>query len=338
MKNVFLKIAYKYHEWLEQMEQNENNQTILITGAAGNLGGLLANYLKNRKLHLLVHKKEVAEELKNRSNIQIFKADLAQMETLYSAMEGVTTVVHFAGVLFKSRPEKFLPFTNTFYFNNLLDVAIEQRVQRVILISFPHVEGETTPQNPATGRLDGQPVSIHAATRLQEEKDLFRKCAAASIDAVSLLVGMVYGKGILMIDAAEWFGKHYLLGIWKKPMYIHLISKDDFLAATTAAIDKENIRGIYHIGDEGIQTLQEFLDKVARYKHYHRPWRMPIGMILAAARGFELFSMLFNTRSHLTKDFVTIGQISYYGDTTRMRNDLLPKLKYTTFEEGLETF
>ncbi|MFA6745713.1 MAG: NAD(P)-dependent oxidoreductase, partial [Bacteroides graminisolvens] len=86
------------------------------------------------------------------------------------------------------------------------------------------MEGETTPENPATGRLDGDPISVHATTRLREEKDLFRKCAEANIEAVSLRVGMVYGKGILMIDVAEWFSRHYLLGIWKEPTYIHLIS------------------------------------------------------------------------------------------------------------------
>ena len=315
-----------------------NNSTILITGAAGNLGGLLANFLQNRNLHLLTHKKSVSEDLKNCPNIKIFKADLAEKETLYPAVKGVNTIVHFAGVLFKARPEKFLPTTNTLYFSNLLDIAVEQGVQRIILISFPHVEGETTLQNPAIGRLDGNPVSVHAITRLQEEKDLFNRCAEANIEAVSLRVGMVYGKGILMIDTAEWFGKHCLLGIWKKPTYIHLISKDDFLSATTAAIDKATINGIYHIGDEGVQTLQEFLDKVAKYKHYHKPWRMPNWLIMFAAQGFEIFSALFGTRSPLTKDFVTIGQVSYYGDTTRMRNELLPKLKYKTFEDGLETF
>jgi nucleoside-diphosphate-sugar epimerase len=314
-----------------------NDKTILITGAAGNLGGLLADYLKDRNLHLLTHKKEVSKELKSRSNIKIFKADLAKKETLYPALEGVNTIVHFAGVLFKASPEKFLPITNTLYFNNLLDVAIEQKVQRIILVSFPHVEGETTPENPATGRLDGKPISAHATTRLQEEKDLFRKCSEVNIEAVSLRVGMVYGKGILMIDTAEWFGKHYLLGIWKKPTYIHLISKADFLASAVAAIDNENANGIYHIGDEGVQTLQEFLDRVALHKRYQRPWRMPNWMIMTAAQSFEWFSVLFGTLSPLTKDFVKIGQVSYYGDTTRMRNELLPKLKYKTFEDGLET-
>ena len=315
-----------------------NNSTILITGAAGNLGGLLADFLHDRNLHLLTHTKEVSEDLRNRSNIKIFKADLEKKETLYSAMKGVNTVVHFAGVLFKACPEKILPITNTLYFNNLLDVAIEQGVQKIILVSFPHVEGETTPQNPAKGRLDGNPISVHATTRLQEEQELFRRCSNSKIEAVSLRVGMVYGKGILMTDTAEWFGKHYLLGIWRKPTYIHLISKANFLEATTAAIDNENARGIYHLGDDGVQTLQEFLDKVAKHKHYHKPWRMPNWLIMTAAQVFEFFSALFGTRSPLTKDFVRIGQVSYYGDTTRMRNELLPNLKYKTFEDGLDTF
>ncbi|MDR0506906.1 MAG: NAD(P)-dependent oxidoreductase [Dysgonamonadaceae bacterium] len=312
------------------------SNTILITGAAGNLGGLLANYLKNRNLHLLIHKKDVNNELKNHPNIQIFRADLKNKATLHEPLKNVDTVVHFAGVLFKAKPEKFLPVTNTLFFNNLLDVAIEQKVKKIILISFPHVEGETTPQCPAKGRLDGNPNSVHAKTRLQEEKCLLEKCEKAGITAISLRTGMVYGKGILMPDAAEWFGKHYLLGVWKKPTYIHLISKDDFLSATTAAIDNPNVKGIYHIGDDGIQTLQQFLDGMAKYKHFHKAWRMPLWMIETAAQVFETFSSIFGVKSPLTKDFIKIGQISYYGDTSRMKAELLPDLKYKTFEDGLE--
>ncbi|NDV66155.1 NAD-dependent epimerase/dehydratase family protein [Bacteroides sp. 224] len=317
---------------------NDTYPKILITGAAGNLGGLLAHHLKNRNLHLLTHRKEVNTELRNLPNIQIFKADLAKKETLSAALDGVDVVVHFAGVLFKANPEKFLPITNTHYFRNLLEVAVEKKVKRIILISFPHVEGETTPENPAKGTLDGHPISAHATTRLEEERELFRCCKEAGIEAVSLRVGMVYGKGILMIDAADWFNRHYLLGVWKQPTWIHLISTEDFLKATTAAIEKESIQGIYHLGDEGIQTLQQFLDRVAIYKKYRKPWRMPLWMIMTAAWTFEKYSLLFNTQSPLTRDFIKIGRVSYYGDTSRMREELLPELTYKTFEEGLETF
>jgi nucleoside-diphosphate-sugar epimerase len=116
---------------------------IAITGAAGNLGGLLAQGLKDNKdveLNLLIHKKDVADNLKNRENISVFSIDLADKDTLPEALVGVDVIVHFAGILFKANPEKFLPTTNTRYFNNLLDVAVRQNVRRVILISFPHVE------------------------------------------------------------------------------------------------------------------------------------------------------------------------------------------------------
>jgi hypothetical protein len=56
------------------------------------------------------------------------------------------------------------------------------------------------------------------------------------------------------------------------------------------------------------------------------------------AKTFEISSLLFGTRSPLTKDFIRIGLVNYYGDTTRMRNELLEELKYKTFKEGKDTF
>lgn len=313
---------------------------ILITGAAGNLGGLLAENLKNKsvELNLMVHNNDVSQSLKRLSNVKIFEADLAEQNTLTDALRGVDTVVHFAGVLFKHNPQKFLHTTNTKYFSNLCAVAAEQGVKRIILISFPHVEGETTPENPARGILTGNPTSVHAMTRLEEEKHLFNICSKHDIEPIVLRLGMVYGKGILMMDTAKVFSKHMILGIWRKPTFIHLISKIDFVNATIAAIENDHVSGIYHIGDEGIQTLQEFLDEVTQFWGYHKPWRMPIWLILVAAQIFETTSFLFGVRSPLTKDFVNIGMVSYYGNTSRMRKELLPELKYKTFREGLETF
>lgn len=49
---------------------------------------------------------------------------------------------------------------------------------------------------------------------------------------------MVYGAGILMIDAEQWFVKYALLGIRRKPTFIHLISIDDFVEVTIATAIK----------------------------------------------------------------------------------------------------
>ncbi len=148
---------------------------------------------------------------------------------------------------------------------------------------------------------------------------------------------MVYGRGILMMDAARWFAKYRLLGIWRKPTWIHLISTADFLESVSQAILKENVSGIYHLGDNGVQTLQEFLDEATAWWGYGKPWRMNAGVIFFAASCFEFFSKIFGTRSPLTRDFIKIGMSSYYGDTARARAELYDDFKYRTFREGLET-
>ncbi len=309
---------------------------ILITGAAGNLGSILARHLLAHdtcQLRLMIHRRDVPEDLRIEGRSEVVRADLGKPETIGPAVEGVDVVVHFAGVLFKARPERFLPTTNTEYFRNLVEGAGQHGVHKVILISFPHVEGPTSFDHPARGRLDRSPVSVHARTRLEEEHYLFANAPMP----VSLRVGMVYGRGVLMVDAARWLAKRRLLGVWREPTQIHLISKEDFCAACAGAITSDSANGIYHIGDEGRVTLQETLDLACDQWGVARPWRMPLPLIYGAARLCELWSRVTGLSSPLTRDFLDIGRVSYYGDTTRMRDELLPVLRYPTIRDGLDT-
>ncbi|MGH7857714.1 MAG: NAD-dependent epimerase/dehydratase family protein, partial [Candidatus Binatia bacterium] len=144
-------------------------RTILITGAAGNLGSRLARRLlgEGSRLRLMVHRTPLPEDLARAEGVEEVHADLSRPDTLPAAVAGADAIIHFAGVLFRPRPERFLPETNTRWFANLLDAALAARVGRMVLVSFPHVEGPTTPDAPASGRLDREPVSAHARTRLE---------------------------------------------------------------------------------------------------------------------------------------------------------------------------
>ena len=307
---------------------------VLITGAAGNLGSLLSRHLlacPNLTLRLMTHRRELPVDLKVAGKTEVVPADLADPSTLPAAIEGVDTIVHFAGVLFKANPKRFLPMTNTVYFKNLVDAAGDHGVRKVILISFPHVEGPTSFAHPATGRLDGTPISAHARTRLEEERYLLSTVA----QPISLRVGMVYGRGILMMDAARWLAARRLLGVWKQPTEIHLISKPDFCAACAAAIENPDANGIYHVGDEGRLHLQDFLRLACQRWGTPAPWQMPLWIIYSAAALCEFYSSLSGSISPLTRDFIDIGRVSYYGDTTRFRKELLPTLVYPTIYEGI---
>src|SRR5438045_2386596 len=125
--------------------------TILITGAAGNLGGLLSRHLApaGHELRLMYHRTPLAEDVARLANVRPIRADLADPTTLPPAVDGADVIVHFAGRLFAPRPERFLPETNTRWFSNLVTAALQARVDRIILISFPHVEGPTSVEQPA---------------------------------------------------------------------------------------------------------------------------------------------------------------------------------------------
>lgn len=116
-----------------------------------------------------------------------------------------------------------------------------------------------------------------------------------------------------------------------------MISKDDFCAGCTAAITNRAATGIYHVGDEGNVSLQEFLELACRQWNVGRPWIMPLWLIYTAAEICEFYSKITGSRSPLTRDFIDIGRVSYYGDTKRMRKELLPVLKYRTITDGLHT-
>jgi len=239
--------------------------------------------------------------------------------------------------LFAPRPESFLPETNTRWFSNLLTAALEARVERVILISFPHVEGPTSVEHPATGRLDRHPISIHAQTRLQEERLLLDRTRETATTPIILRLGLVYGRGILMIDAARWLARRRLLCVWREPTLLQLLSVPDYLRAVEAAIFKPGVRGIYHVGDEQPVTLQHFLDEACRVWGYARPIRIPLWLIYTAASACEAFALIARRRSPLTRDFIRIGRVSHWGDTRRTREELISELQYPTLETGLST-
>lgn len=310
---------------------------ILITGAAGNLGSFLARHLLHRphQLRLLVHRRELPSDIAAGPNVTAFRADLNDPTTLSEPCDGADCIVHVAGVLFRPRPERFLPRTNVDYVRNLVAAALAGGVRKFILISFPHVEGPTTPDHPATERLDANPISVHAQTRLAAEKHLFEACKGREMIPVVLRSGTLYGRGVLMVEAARWLLRHRLLAVWREPTWFHMLALPDFLSCVTAAIESQSASGIYPLGDDKPITVQEFLDTVAGHWGYPRPWRCPEWSFYAAAWCCEAFATVFRTASPLTRDFIRIGMVSHVCDTARMREELLGELVYPTLKEGL---
>jgi nucleoside-diphosphate-sugar epimerase len=310
---------------------------VLITGAAGNLGSHVSRHLMTtpHQLRFLIHRSPLPFDIVDYSNIEVCRVDLSRPESLHELCAGVDCVVHLAGVLFAPLPERFLPKTNVGYVKNLVTAAIDAGVRKFVLISFPHVEGETDPDHRATGRLDRPSRVIHFRTRLEAEKYLLEACHGTAITPVIFRAGIVYGPGIKLVQAARWMLRHRLMAIWNKPTWAHLIALPDFLSALQAVIENQRASGIYQICDDYPITLQDFLDQMADHFGFARPWRLPAPIFHIAGLSVEAAALILRTPAPLNRDIVRAGMTSCVADTSRMKRELLPTLAYPTIRQGI---
>ena len=319
------------------LHPNDSSVNILIVGASGNLGSLLTKHLLSSPHHLrlLTHRRTLPFDLPAGANAVVVQGDLNQPASLPRVCENVDCIVYLAGVLFQPHPERFLHRTNTIYVQNIVDAALTAGVRKFILISFPHVEENTTPDYPAKGVLDAEPKSIHARTRLQAEKNLFRACETKNMTPIVLRPGVIYGKDVKLVDAARWLMRRRLMAIWLKPTWVHLLTLADFLNIIQIAIEKANLFGIYNLCDDQPMLLQEFLDRLADHWQYPKPIRLPESAFFASAYLCEAFAALFRTATPLNRDIVQMGMTSVVADTSRMKQEIVAELNYPTLEQGM---
>ena len=311
---------------------------ILITGASGNLGSRAARHLLSspHQLHLALHKSPLPSDLSGDVNVSVRRVDLARPQTLPQACAGIDCIVHFAGMLFAPLPERFLPKTNLGYVKNIVEAARDAGVRKFVLVSFPHVEGETTPDRPAAGRLEAASNVVHFRTRLDAERYLLEACQGSSMVPVVFRAGIVYGKGIKLVEGAHWMLRHRVMAIWKKPTWAHLIALPDFLTALQCAIEGQDVHGIYQVCDDAPLTLQDFLDKLADHYSCPRPWRLPQWVFHLAGIGCETAALILRTTAPLNRDIVRAGMTSCVADTSRMKRELLKTLAYPTIADGMK--
>jgi len=147
---------------------NLYNRTILITGGTGSFGKTAAKYiLKNHKPDKLIifsrdelkqFEMSQAFTLKKYPNIRYFIGDVRDKERLYRAFSGVDYIIH-AAALKQIPTAEYNPFeavkTNILGAQNIINVAIDQGVKKVIALSTDKA---------------ANPINLYGATKLCSDK------------------------------------------------------------------------------------------------------------------------------------------------------------------------
>jgi len=142
------------------------DKTILITGGTGSFGKSFVKYLLNnsqaRKIIIFsrdeLKQSQMQAELKNDQRLRFFIGDVKSLRRLQRAFYGVDVVIHAAALKQVSTLE-YNPFeavkTNILGSQNVIDAAIDQGVEKAILISTDKAS---------------QPVNLYGSTKLCAEK------------------------------------------------------------------------------------------------------------------------------------------------------------------------
>lgn len=194
-------------------------QSVLITGAAGNLGAKLAAHLRGRTRLVLLDRVD---------SEQVLAADLSQWADWTAHFAGVEAVVHLAGnpVAYHDWPELIGPNIDATL--NMYQAAISNGARRVIFASSNHVMGgyQDGPPIPISESLPPKPglryfadgaerfSGAYAATKLFGERVGQQHAATHGLEVIAVRIGWVW-RGLnepreLPPERGEWFRKMWL--------------------------------------------------------------------------------------------------------------------------------
>ncbi|MFA6048870.1 MAG: SDR family NAD(P)-dependent oxidoreductase [Candidatus Micrarchaeia archaeon] len=223
------------------MAATKNAKTVLLTGATGRLGRLVAAAFLGRgwRVRALVRNTASAKAAfagipqKARARLEFFEADFSQapLAVLAKACAGTAVLVHAAAAIREADlPKEEVWKTNLVGTKNLLAAAKKAKAGRFVFISSTNVYG------PAGGVVD-ESRPHNAATEYAKSKAAAERAVSESgLEFVILRPCQIYGKGFeadfARIISAAKRGKRFVVVPSGK---MHLVHSSDVVDAVLAA-------------------------------------------------------------------------------------------------------
>lgn len=168
---------------------------IFVTGGTGFLGRHLIAELCRAKesIRVLTRFPHKHTWLKAYPNVEVVGGDLRDINTLRHAIKGCDRIIHAAGLFSMWGGAGDFIGTNTQGTANLLQVAHEQAIRRVVYVSTVAVIGEPTPNLIIDEQHPPRPSDIYQQSKLEAERAIQAYHTRYGMDTVILRPGAFYG-------------------------------------------------------------------------------------------------------------------------------------------------
>jgi 2-alkyl-3-oxoalkanoate reductase len=315
--------------------------SILVTGATGFLGSHVAEALSRsgREVVALVRSSSNTRFLETLPGVRLVRGAVEDPKSLGPAFQGVTGVIHAAGLTKAKSPTEFMR-VNTEGTENLLDAAIESgTVTRFVFVSSAAVAGPSAVDGtPVRIGSESAPVTAYGRSKLAAERSVLAQ--KDKLRSVILRPTVIYGPRdaeILVFFKAVQNGVLPLtnpLGALTSMIYA-----SDCANACVRALDADVPSGsAYFLEDGQPVSFGEMISQIETALGKKAWLRVPLpkGVTQAAAAATEVFGKVTNRAVMFTRDKVNeLSATGWAFDGASARTDLAwaPEVD---FPEGLQ--
>lgn len=239
-------------------------KNILITGASGFIGQHLLEEIDTTIYNLFIISREPEKKLNTQTiNCTVIKADLTNYDSLLVAFKNIDIIVNIAAEV---RNDALLEKTNVLGTQNIVQAAVENKVQKIIHLSSVGMVGAQ--YNGIKTIVDEEsicyPKNNYEKTKHKSEQLLLEACKAHKINLQVLRPTNVFGENHplqAMKNVLNHINSNKLMIATKEACYNYVYVKDltgiivDLLSTTTES-------STYNVGNS--ITIKDFTTFVQR--------------------------------------------------------------------------
>ncbi|MFM2048912.1 MAG: hypothetical protein RI955_1460 [Bacteroidota bacterium] len=312
---------------------------ILVTGGTGFLGNHLLQKLSNqqkpvRAMYRPSSGSKINKEIKN---VEWVKGDVLEVDSISSAMQGITEVYHAAAMVsFDKRQHALMKKINVDGTENMVNMALENKIQKFGYISSVAVLGRSAKMNYIDENSEWEKSkfnSQYALSKMLAEREVFRG-AAEGLNVVIVNPSVIIGNG-------DWQGSSTALfsTIYKgMPFYSTgingFVDVDDVTECIIQLMDK-NIFGERFILNENNYSYQQIFNWIAAALQVKKPSIKITKWMSELAWRLEYLKTSITGKSGIvTRETATTALLENFYSNEKIKNKI--NFRFTPIEQSIQ--